>query len=105
MISELVIATNAGRNTPPGSTVTCVIASAEQTVRIEVCDEGEGLAKEDRPYMFEAFQQGRNENTSAGSGLGLVIAKQAAETLKGSVEVDSRPGDGTRFIVALPIEF
>jgi signal transduction histidine kinase len=73
----------------------------------EVCvyDTGIGLSQEEQGRLFTKFFRGRNPVVaeSGGTGLGLVIVKAIVERHRGSVEVESRPGHGTRFRVRLPL--
>jgi PAS domain S-box-containing protein len=73
----------------------------------EVCiyDSGIGLSPEEQALLFTKFFRGRNPVVaeSGGTGLGLVIAKAIVEQHRGAVEVESGPGQGTRFRVRLPL--
>ncbi|MBO7353976.1 MAG: response regulator [Lachnospiraceae bacterium] len=77
------------------------IAKGEFGLMIEVRDTGMGIAKEDLPYLFDAFERvNEKENANIqGTGLGLAITKQLAELMNGSVSVESEPGVGTVFKV------
>jgi PAS domain S-box-containing protein len=74
---------------------------------MEVCvyDTGIGLSKDEQARLFTKFFRGRNPvvTESRGTGLGLVIVKAIVEKHNGTIEVDSRPGKGTRFRVRLPL--
>lgn len=72
---------------------------------VEVEDTGIGIPPEDLPRVFERFyrvDKARSRETG-GTGLGLSIVKHVAETHGGSVQVESRPEHGTRFILRIPI--
>ncbi len=73
-------------------------------VRIEVADTGVGIHPAELPRIFERFYRGSeaNEARSTGSGLGLAIVKSIVDMHHGSIEVESRVGYGSRFVVTLP---
>jgi len=90
----------------PGGTVAVRLRAVEDddTVELVVADTGVGIAASDLPRIFERFYRvdpARSRETG-GTGLGLSIVRHAVENLGGSVEVDSRLGDGTAFTVRLP---
>ena len=70
-------------------------------------DDGPGIEKEDLPYVFDRFYQAdksRSRKENEGSGLGLAIAKQIIDSYNGDVDVESKVGKGTKFIVVLPFK-
>ena len=75
-------------------------------VRIEVSDEGIGIAGEDIPKVFEQFRQldSSDARRVGGVGLGLHLSLRAAEALGGRIEVQSEPGRGSTFALWLPEE-
>ena len=78
--------------------------TAEQ-VRIRICikDTGIGIPTEKQQTIFERFQQAETETTRrfGGTGLGLAIVKQLITIQKGTIDVNSNPGQGSEFIVEL----
>lgn len=66
---------------------------------MEVKDEGIGIPKEDLPRIFERFYRVDKSRTKGGTGLGLAIVKHIVKTFNGQINVESKLGDGTRFIV------
>jgi signal transduction histidine kinase len=73
---------------------------------IEVRDTGAGIPLEDQQNIFEPFRQVNNLITrqNRGSGLGLAITKQLVELMDGQISLSSQPGQGSLFIVVLPIK-
>lgn len=104
---------NAARHSPAGGRIHISAAHAEGAagVRIEVHDEGPGIAREDRSLVFERFQRGGLADTTGGTGLGLAIARWAVGLHGGTIEVidDPRPqqahaGRSSLIRVTLPDE-
>ena len=93
---------NAYRHTPDGSQVTLAAWSRGSRLVLEVSDEGEGIAENELPHVFDRFYRARTADGTRGSGLGLAIVKGIADTHKGTVSVESELGVGTTFRVELP---
>jgi len=71
---------------------------------ITITDNGSGIATADLPHVFNRFFTGSKSRTSgSGSGLGLSIAKEIVECHNGRVWVTSKPEEGTRFYLSLPL--
>ena len=82
------------------------IEPSPQGLRFVVSDTGPGLNAEQKQRLFRRFEQAEGARTSAryrGSGLGLAICQELAAAMDGRIDVDSEPGQGTRFIVELPL--
>ena len=79
-------------------------AVTQDQVILSVEDNGEGIAEEDLPYIFDRFQRAdKSRHAEAGqSGLGLAIVKALIEAQGGSVRAESHSGAGTRVIISLP---
>lgn len=76
-----------------------------EMVKIEVRDAGRGIAEADLPYVFDDFftiGTGGHDDDVHGYGMGLAIVKQIVEMHSGSVQVSSRVGEGTMFVIFLP---
>jgi two-component system sensor histidine kinase KdpD len=72
---------------------------------VSVVDSGQGIRQADLARVFEPFYRGTQSATRwTGSGLGLAIAKGFIEANGGTIGVESLPGQGTTFVVTLPIE-
>ena len=94
---------NALRHTPPDGTVALRAEPNGKQVRVEVADTGEGIAPRDLPHVFERAYRGEESRNrldtenSSGAGLGLAIARGLIEAHGGTIDVDSHPGNGSRF--------
>jgi signal transduction histidine kinase len=73
---------------------------------VQVEDNGIGISPEDLPHIFDKFYRVKNAQTRkiVGTGLGLPIVKRILEAHLGTVEVESRPGSGSKFRVYLPLD-
>jgi Na+/proline symporter/nitrogen-specific signal transduction histidine kinase len=73
-------------------------------LRVDVDDNGQGIAKKDHQRIFERFQQAGNTLTDKpqGTGLGLPICRQIIERFGGAIWVESEPGKGARFSFRIP---
>lgn len=69
------------------------------TLRIEICDQGIGISEEDKKHIFDRFYKGDKARSGEGNGLGLVIAKRIVEISGGKIHVESEKGKGTQFTV------
>ena len=98
MISNLV--ENALRCTPSGGAVRVLAAPG----RIDVVDDGPGIAPDDLERAFERFYlyERYGANRPVGTGLGLAIVRELAEAMAGTVEVQSTVGVGSTFSLILP---
>jgi two-component system sensor histidine kinase KdpD len=74
-----------------------------EQLKIRIVDRGPGIAPEELARVFEAFYRGAARDGHTGSGLGLAIVKGFVEANGGHVHVESLPGQGTSFVVALPL--
>ena len=90
---------NAVQATPAGGRVTVRARSDESGHLIEVEDSGTGIAPEHVPRIFDPFFTTRTK----GTGLGLFVAHAIVQRHRGSLEVRSEPGKGTRFQIRLPL--
>jgi signal transduction histidine kinase len=92
---------NALRTTPRGGCVR-ILAGAG---RVEVVDDGPGVAEDDLPRAFERFYlyDRSGDGRRVGTGLGLAIVRELAEAMNGSVAVRSEIGVGSTFTILLPL--
>ncbi|RYY04514.1 MAG: DUF4154 domain-containing protein [Gammaproteobacteria bacterium] len=95
---------NAGKFAPNG----LVILKAHHEpnrIYISVSDTGIGISQEQQQHIFDPFRQADSSTTRKfqGSGLGLSITRQLCEMMGGTIEVESRLGEGSTFIVDIPL--
>lgn len=92
---------NAIRYSPKGSTVTVSIERAGERSLVSVRDQGPGLTPAQQAVVFGKFERlGRSGD--GGSGLGLYISRRLAHAMGGELTVQSEPGQGASFTLALP---
>ncbi|MCB0632125.1 MAG: response regulator [Saprospiraceae bacterium] len=99
---------NALKFTPEGGTVSLSVLTEEEEdqvlVTMAVTDSGQGISAEELPQIFDRFYQtGRIQDGMAGTGIGLALTRELIHLQDGTVEVDSKPGNGTCFTVYLPL--
>lgn len=101
---------NALRHTPPRGLVTLSLRLTTKRVTIEVADNGEGIAPQHLPHIFERSYRGvaarnlsENEVENIGAGLGLAISQRIAELHGGELSVKSELGRGSTFSFSLPL--
>jgi signal transduction histidine kinase len=100
------LVSNAIKFTGVGGRVSVRLERAGTQVHLQVTDDGQGIARERLPHVFERFWQGDGTNTRAhsGLGLGLAIARNLVEMHGGTIHAQSAgEGQGATFIVGLPI--
>jgi signal transduction histidine kinase len=97
---------NAMKFTKPGGTIVLRAELVDDEVQVSVSDTGIGVADTDQERIFEKFQQVGDTLTDKprGTGLGLAICRDIVEHHQGRMWVDSTPGVGSTFSVALPSE-
>lgn len=103
LVSNLVL--NALQHSSPGSTVEIRLSVEGREAVLEIEDDGEGIAAEALPHVFDRFYRGdpsRTRNTG-GTGLGLAICKAMAEKAGGAIALVSQPNQGTTATVRLPL--
>jgi len=97
---------NAIRFSPAGETVWINVRSSGARGYVEVADKGPGIPAAQLPHIFERFHRGdaSRARDTGGYGLGLAISKALVEAYGGTIEPQSRPGEGTRMVVSLPVQ-
>ena len=98
---------NAIHYTPSGGKISISAHQIERQVEIRIIDTGVGIAANELERIFDRFWRGDRSRTrwAGGSGLGLAIAKSIVEQHHGSIDVQSKLGEGSQFIVRLPAIF
>jgi signal transduction histidine kinase/DNA-binding response OmpR family regulator len=99
IVSNLV--NNALKFTPDGD-VAVILSGDESHVVLTVADTGIGIPHDEQAEIFERFRRGTSSDRHPGSGIGLALVADMTSAHGGTVEVDSEPGAGSRFIVRLP---
>ena len=115
------IVENAIKYTPDGGSIFVSAHETDGHVAISVSDNGRGIPREDMPILFDKFHRGRpaphsaamrNATTDAefledadvsGVGLGLYLARNVMERMRGRISVESEVGQGSKFILHLPV--
>jgi signal transduction histidine kinase/CheY-like chemotaxis protein len=99
----LNLLSNAVKFTPEGGRVDVRAFIRDQDLVVTVADTGPGVAAEDRQRIFDSFQQGTRHNEQVeGTGLGLTLSKRIVELHGGRIWVESEPGQGSIFGIAVP---
>ncbi|MFI5307085.1 MAG: ATP-binding protein, partial [Polyangiales bacterium] len=78
------------------------VAQRNGALSFSIADQGIGIPEQDRARLFETFHRGSNVGKVSGTGLGLAIVKRAVDLHGGSLSLESRVGEGTRFTVTIP---
>ncbi len=102
VVSNLLM--NAIRYTPAGGTIEIGVQAEGSMIRAWVRDSGQGIPKEDLPYIFDRFYRVDKSRSRAtgGTGLGLAIARRFVEAHGGRIYAESEAGKGTRITFTLP---
>ena len=93
---------NAIKYTDDNGRIDIIIDEFKDRVVVEVKDTGRGIKEENVDKIFEKFYQEDSSHNSEGNGLGLAIVKKIVELHKGTIEVKSKIGEGSSFIVTIP---
>jgi two-component system OmpR family sensor kinase len=86
----------------PDSPVEVGVRVESGDVVVDVRDRGPGIPSDEQEQVFTRFFRGRDHGDAEGFGLGLAIAKRAAERSNGSIALASAPGEGTAFTIRIP---
>ena len=94
--------TNAIKFTPEGGRIIVTLTEEAGQAKLSVSDSGKGMTAEQAAHVFDRFYQADASHATKGLGLGLSIARRAAELSGGAVTVESAPGKGSTFTFLLP---
>lgn len=102
----VILLDNAIKYSPEKSTIFIKITNDHKNTLVSVKDQGLGIKSSDLSYIFNRFYRAdlsRTKEKIDGYGLGLSIAKNIVDLHKGSIDVMSKPGHGSKFIVKFPM--
>ena len=102
----IILLDNSIKFTPSGGKITVTAEEKDDGYAyLTVKDTGVGIAEEDLPYIFDRFYKADKARggSETGSGLGLSIAWELAELMKGTILVESEVGKGTAFTAVIPL--
>jgi signal transduction histidine kinase len=95
---------NALQHSPTDSCIRAFIKQEATYAQLAIEDDGEGIAPQDLPHIFDRFYRGDRSRSrkTGGTGLGLAIAKAIVSRWQGTIDITSSVGIGTRVVVELP---
>jgi signal transduction histidine kinase len=94
---------NAIKFTPQGGAITITLTQTGDTIRATFRDTGIGMDEATQAHIYEKFYQGDRSRQSDGNGLGLSIVWRIVTLCGGTIDLNSAPGQGSEFIVCLPV--
>ncbi len=103
MIAVQNLLTNALKYSPAGSVIEVATGTTQEMVFVSVRDYGEGIREEDMEHIFKRFYKADKSRNSEGFGLGLPLTMKIAQKHGGTVTVDSVLGEGSAFMLLLPV--
>lgn len=107
MLTQVInnILSNSIKFTPSEKNIRVRCFHNNNTMFIQICDEGIGISQHQLDAIFLPFEQANRDvyRQYGGSGLGLAIAKRKVELLGGNIQVSSLTGEGTHFLISLPL--
>jgi signal transduction histidine kinase len=96
---------NAIKYSPGGGDIRLEVSAGGDWAKVVIRDHGVGIPAQDLPHVFEPFRRGANVvDRIRGTGIGLANARHIVEQHGGALSVESAPGEGSTFIVRLPLE-
>lgn len=94
---------NAIKFTPEGGEINVSMSAEDNFICVSVRDNGIGMSAEVASHIFEKYYQGDSSHATRGNGLGLSIVRRIVTLSGGDVRVESKEGEGSAFIVKLPL--
>ncbi|MCS7070786.1 MAG: ATP-binding protein [Anaerolinea sp.] len=95
---------NALKYSPQDAPIQVTLRQCGDELLVTIADSGIGITPDDLAHVFEPFYRGSNVGDQPGTGLGLTIAHQVVRLHEGRIDVQSEPGRGTTFTIALPLK-
>jgi PAS domain S-box-containing protein len=92
--------TNASKYSAEGAEIHCIVKKDNNSLEIDIIDQGIGIPDEDKPHMFDRFFRASNAMNIKGTGLGLNIVKRYVELMGGAIKFKSELGKGSTFTVS-----
>ncbi|MBO4753591.1 MAG: response regulator [Bacteroidales bacterium] len=92
---------NAVKYTEQGSITVDVNADDEGQLHITVADTGHGIAPDALPHIFKRYYQAEGSHQASGTGIGLALVRSLVDLHEGTISVESREGEGSRFVFSL----
>jgi signal transduction histidine kinase len=93
---------NAVKYSPDGAVIEVAAAQEDAEVVVSIRDHGIGIPETDRERVFERYFRGSNTSGIGGSGVGLSLVRSIVDLHKGSIQLESTEGRGSRFTLRLP---
>jgi len=105
LLSQLFsnLLSNAVKYSPDGGLIQITAAQEGTRIAVVIEDHGIGIPETDRERVFERYYRGSNTSGIGGSGVGLSLVRSIVDLHKGAIALDSREGEGSRFIIRLPV--
>jgi signal transduction histidine kinase len=98
-----ILLDNALKYSGEGDPVDLSLSREDGHAVISITDRGCGIPEAEIPHIFERFYRAQGSSRADGTGLGLALAREITDHLGGEIRVQSRPGTGSTFSVALPL--
>lgn len=99
----LNLISNAIKYSDVNQLITCEIRQDGQELYIRITDQGIGIPEEEQQHLFTRFFRAHNVENIQGTGLGLNIVKRYVDLMHGTIQFESKLGQGSTFIVNLPL--
>lgn len=105
LLSQLFsnLLSNAVKYSPDGGLIQITAAQEGTRIAVVIEDHGIGIPETDRDRVFERYYRGNNTSGIGGSGVGLSLVRTIVDLHKGTIALDSREGEGSRFTILLPV--